>query len=258
MHYDGQSVSPIEGPVSDHIRDGRLSGLARLPDGRLLFTSYGRGVLVTDPDLNPLVQLDDTNGLPARTVICSFVTSRHVVWLGTENGIVRLDFTTGVTRFTPHHGLDPNGVDTVARLQGSIVFATNDGPFILKANENPVANPHFRRWASIEDNLNVFLPIEDGVLTGGLRGLWWVHEGEVKDLESPSNIRALHRHSRFPDHLVGLHLTGLALWRREGTRVGLRPLCARASRRTAKHQRGLGRQPFGGDDQRRLLAFALR
>ena len=216
LHYDGKTLTTLEGEIGNYLLKFRLSGTARLPDGRLLFGSYGKGILVTDASLRPLIHLDDTNGLPSNVIIRMEVSRDGIVWLGTENGIARLDFTPGLTRFSNRNGLDSNGVDTVARVDDKLLFATNAGPLELRSGEDALANPNFVAPFPIEDNLNLFKAYDGGILVGGLRRLWWVKDHTVYPIRSPSNIRELHVHSRIPDRLFGLHLGGVVIWRREG------------------------------------------
>ncbi len=216
LHTDGETTRFITDEVGEFIKASRLMTLARLPDGRLLFGSLGRGILVTDANLNPILHLDNRNGLPSDTIIEIKITRDGIAWVGTENGIIRLDFAAGITRYGSASGLSSNGVESAARIDGEVVFATNRGPFALRPGESLTDNPRFERWVTIEDNLNIFFPLPDGVLLGGLQRLWWVQDGRVDALTSPSNIRDLMVHSRFPDRVFGLHLTGVAIWYRDG------------------------------------------
>ncbi len=216
LHTDGVTAKLFDHEVGEFIRQSRLMAMARLPDGRLLFGSLGRGLLVTDENLNPILHLDESNGLPSETVLEIQVTHDGMVWLGTDNGVVRLDFSPGITRFGVASGLGRNGVESVARIDDEVVLATTNGPFVFRAGETPPANPVPHRWATVEDNLNVFYPMADGVMLGGLQRIWWVQPDSVEAIRSPSNIRQLLVHPRFPDYLFGLHLTGIAVWKRDG------------------------------------------
>ena len=215
--YDGKSTTLLDGTVADYLRRSRLFGVSRMQDGRLLFPSLGRGLLITDAELRPLAHLDANSGLPSSTIICVTPTRDGIVWVGTERGIARLDLTAGITRFTPLNGLERSGANTVLRLNDQPIFATSIGPLQLSAGPTTTSNPIFTTPIQIDDKLNAFHPMPDGLLVGGLRSLWWVDaQNEITDLNSPSNISSILLHPRFPDHAFALHLTGLAVWRRKG------------------------------------------
>lgn len=218
VRIDETSTAPVEGEVADFLKQGRLYGVARLPDGRLVFPSLGNGVLLTDAELRPLYHLTVENGLPSNTVITATVTSPGTVWLGTEQGIVRLDLSPGFDRFSPANGLDANGANNVVRIDGQPLFATTVGPVEWVDTEGTVTNPEFQTRFEIDDKLNVIEPLPDGsLLIGGLRSMWWVdRDRQVHQLHSPSNISAITTLPRFPDHVFALHLTGIAIWRRDG------------------------------------------
>ncbi|WP_221030509.1 sensor histidine kinase [Actomonas aquatica] len=216
LRTDLQSSRFVSSPVADYIRQSRLMALARLDDGRLLWGTLGRGLLVTDADLNPLLLLDESNVLPSSTVINIRVMPANIVWVCTENGLSRLDFSPGITRYGRASGVGANGVESVARINGETVLATNQGPLVLRPGEGLVDNPQLQPWVTVEDNLNLLFPLDDGVILGGLQRIWWVQGDQIEAIRSPSNIRNLLVHSRFPDRLFGLHLTGLFIWRRDG------------------------------------------
>ncbi len=216
MHTDGTSPArTVTGEMGDLIRASRLASIERLPDGRLLFPSYGHGLLLTDPGLRPLLHLDDQNGLPSLIVITTHTDSQRITWLGTEQGIVRADFSAAVQRFGPANGLGPSGAESVRRIGREIIFATNSGPLRMVDGEGPAANPRLAAWVELNDNLNVLHPLPTGVFAGGLRGLWWIKDGQATRLRSPSNIGGIHLSPRFPDHVFATHLNGLAVWRRD-------------------------------------------
>lgn len=216
QHFDGETLTPVEGPTAEFLLASRLFGVSRMPDGRLLFPSIGRGLLITDAELNPLVHLTADNGLPSNTVICVSPISESAVWVGTEQGVARLDLSPGLSRFSPLNGLEKNGANAVTRVDGKPVFATTHGTLSLEPGSSHVANPTFQNTHEVDDKLNTFHQLADGsMLVGGLRSMWWVDpEQIVHKLHSPSNITAIHEHPRFPGHVLALHLTGIALWRR--------------------------------------------
>lgn len=217
-HYDGTTLSPVEGPTAEFLQQSRLFGVSRMPDGRLLFPTIGRGLLITDADLNPLVHLTAETGLPSNTVINVSPISENAVWIGTEQGTARLDLSSGFSRFSPLNGLENNGANHVIRIDGRPVFATTHGALSLEPGSDHVANPTFETTHEINDKLNTFYPLKDGgMLVGGMRSMWWIDRDQtVHKLHSPSNITAILEHPRFPDHVLALHLTGIALWRRDG------------------------------------------
>ena len=220
LHADGKSIESVTGVVADYLKQNRLYGATALPDGRLLLFTLGSGLIVTDPELNPLVNLGTDEGLPSGTVICATSTGNGVVWLGTEQGIVRLDFSAGITSFSDVNGLDPGGAEIVERINGRAFLATTTGAVSLTPGPDALSNPVFQPGFEIDDRLSVFYPLEDGsTLAGGLMRMWRIAPGgEVTSLHSPSNIGQTLVHPSFPDHVFSLHLTGIALWRRDGTK----------------------------------------
>ncbi len=217
MQYDGEQSTFVTGPVADALRESRLFGIARLADGRLLFPSLGKGLLITDSALRPLVHLDANSGLPSSTVICFTPTRDGIVWVGTEQGIARLDLAPGIGRFTPLNGLERNGANSVIRRDGEPVFATTLGPMRLRESASVATNPTWDFPVIVDDKLNTFYRLGDGLLAGGMRSMWWIDQNDqVTDLHSPSNISSIIVHPRFPDRVFALHLTGIAVWRRDG------------------------------------------
>jgi len=68
----------------------------------------------------------------------------------------------------------------------------------------------------LSDKLNTALPYEDGQLVGALGGLWWLTSETAKKINGPTNVRELAVLPLQPGRIIGLHLNGVATWRREG------------------------------------------
>ncbi|MEO6005035.1 MAG: sensor histidine kinase [Opitutus sp.] len=116
--FDGVSVTPW------HTQDtvdltGRISALARLPDGNIAIAVTGRGVFVLTPEGNLVLSLT----IPEYHRVSSIASrERGVLWLLTENSVEKVLYQGGLTSFGQRLGLP---------LSGPLVATWHDQLFVV-------------------------------------------------------------------------------------------------------------------------------
>jgi signal transduction histidine kinase/CheY-like chemotaxis protein len=111
-------VSPLDALA----RDG-LIGVLRLGDGRWVFVRGGnRGLFVADAGLQGAQLLDPTNGLANTTILNAALDRDQGLWLGSANGLLRLDLARGVTVFDERNAF-PIGVSASLVRHAGVLYA---------------------------------------------------------------------------------------------------------------------------------------
>lgn len=221
QHFDGTRLTPRPTAFDDWLKTKKLYRAERLPDGRLVLCSLQGGALVLDPALRPQWLLDENSGLLSDTVISAAMDRFGALWLGTDAGICRVDLASPVTRFGPAHGIGRNGAETLARLDGRIVVGGARGMMALNRPTSPLAVPQFQPVLKSLERFNVFHPLPDGALAGGLTGLHWQHAGESTPIvtatrRSLSGVREIVASQHHPGRFYVVHLNGIAWLERRG------------------------------------------
>lgn len=214
--FEGGEFRRRPSGLAQWIEDAKLYDSAPLPDGRLVLTSLQGGALVVDADFRPEVLLDDAAGLHTDTVIAAHLDRRGVLWLGTDRGVARVEYTLPMRVFNEAHGLGRNGPESLQRVDGRLIVAGVRNVLELGEAEKPTGNPRFRETLDRPDRITNLLRLEDGVLAPGLVGLTWISQGRAEKLEGPGSVREVREIPGQPGRYVGTHIEGLASWRREG------------------------------------------
>jgi len=214
--FDGQTLASEPTAIDPFLRTQKLFSGLRLPDGGYVLNTLQGGAVLLDADLRFKLLLDEAAGMPTHTVIHAGVDSRGIVWFSTDQGIVRAELNSPVTWFSQANGLSRVGVNAVGRWQDRFFAVGGRGWFQLNPPAHSPGNPAFALRPDLSDKLNTALPYEDGQLVGALGGLWWLTAETAKKIDGPTNVRELAVLPLQPGRVIGLHLTGVSTWRREG------------------------------------------
>ncbi len=202
--------------IDEWLKKSRPLSARQLPDGRIIIHSVQGGAVVLGPDLSFQLLLDEQTGLDTNTVITSHTDRRGVLWLGTDRGIARAALDSPVRVYDTRQGLPRSGTDTIERQVGRIIVSGNTGALELRPPEN---RPGFARFVPLEqtrEKFTTFLRLSDGVLGGGLTGVFWIGGGQSVKIESPPGVREIVESRTQPGRFFGTHLHGFCSWRREG------------------------------------------
>ncbi len=211
---DDGTYQPYATEVDDWLKKARPLAARQLADGRYILHTLQGGAAVLGPDLKFQLLLDDKAGLGSNTVITSFVDSRGKLWLGTDRGIALVNEASPVRVYDVRHGVARSGADTIERQAGRIIISGNTGASELRP---PETLPGFARFVPLEptrEKITTFLRLPDGVLGGGLTGVFWLSGGRTERIESPHGVREIIESPVQPGRYFGTHLNGLCSWRR--------------------------------------------
>jgi signal transduction histidine kinase/CheY-like chemotaxis protein len=135
--YDGVDFTPFKTEVDSFVKgELYLPGFA-LDDGRYVFNTFGNGAYLMNHDGKLLQKYTKANGLPDNSVNYVYVDSRGVLWMMHFNGISSTNLNSDITLLDDTIGLTTL-VRRVARNNGILYFATNNGIAYLDKTENKV------------------------------------------------------------------------------------------------------------------------
>jgi signal transduction histidine kinase/DNA-binding NarL/FixJ family response regulator len=146
-------VTPLAALLAEPMGHG-----LRMADGRLVFIrGNNRGLLVADPALQSAQVLDAKTGLVNTTIIGAALDADNGLWLGTGNGLVRLDLAPGLTVFDERNAFPIGSASSLVRHAGVLYAASSQGLMRLTPGEPATGQPaHFvpdPRVPEICDNL---------------------------------------------------------------------------------------------------------
>ena len=175
----------------------------RLPDGALVvaFASVsGDGGMRFDAADRYAGPLDQTTGLYVKTIRDFFHDREGGLWLGTETGVIRLEWPSAVTVFDAGNGLGPGAVADVVRHDGVLYAATAEGVYRLAPSDEAGRPARFERVAGFP--VYSLLSHPAGLLAAGYADLFvQTPAGLVAVAKLPPGGGGLQRSKSDPDRV---------------------------------------------------------
>jgi signal transduction histidine kinase/CheY-like chemotaxis protein len=163
--YDGERREAIAPEASDFVRQGRITSVVRLPDGRHGIGTFSKGIGIVDTDGRLLQVLNEAGGLPSDNIKAMFVDRDGQLWAMSAAHVFRVDLTTRTTVFDARRGLPEQSYHAIVRQADRVIVAAPSRLYELHPGaEAFVANSNFR------DPIQTIQGSSEGLLVGGFRG----------------------------------------------------------------------------------------
>ncbi len=198
--YDGNSFSPFKTQADNFIKANLVyTPGAVLMDGNILIGTVSGGAVVIDTT-GKIVQIFNRQcGIISNSIDFTFQDNAGAVWLGTDNGISRVDYTSPVSYFDGRSNFLTTPNDII-RYKGTIYAGGNNGIYYLE--------PGTSLFHLVKNGSNQFfslLNIGSELITGGINGLFRIENNELfpirKTVGNEYNIQSLKQSKLNPDRI---------------------------------------------------------
>ncbi|MBL9202264.1 MAG: response regulator [Opitutaceae bacterium] len=222
---DGR-VSRRPTPLDALMSRGRFRNMVRLPDGTRVIDGGAAGLIIADREFNFLNRVTATTGLGAELILSLTPDREGGVWVGTGNGVVRVEPSPRFTAFDDVVGLPRGLIHDLKRHEGALHAATASGVFRLVPAE-PQAG-EVARMAKIEAGPGVCWSLvshPSGLLVAQTLGVIQLAPGAAPRtvLNAPDGVSKLAVLPRHPGRVFVGRFTGFNVlrfddgaWRDEG------------------------------------------
>lgn len=89
--------------------------------------TYVDGVVILDQDFQPIYHVNTKKGLNDGTIICQFIDHEKNLWLGTSNGISKVDLMSPI--ITYESVFNDATIEDIAYYQNNVIMATGGGAY---------------------------------------------------------------------------------------------------------------------------------
>ncbi|MCC5022955.1 MAG: hypothetical protein J6386_09255 [Candidatus Synoicihabitans palmerolidicus] len=169
--WDGEAFSAFSTSVDASLKEESIYGLTGLPDGCFAVHSLFRGLQRFDANGRLHLTLNDQSGLPNKTVICAMPTrDGQALWLGTANGIVRMDLRTWVSEFNVLNGAPAAKISAAIRLRNELYLPSASAGLRRLVPAEGTASAHLVREDSVDDLVNSATPLQQTLMLGTTNG----------------------------------------------------------------------------------------
>ena len=138
----------------------------------LWVATQGQGLFLVRPDRESVEHMTKTDGLTSDVVLSLFEDRQGNVWVGTENGLVRLRETKGITKADITAS---GGHEVTSTADGSVWIGTTDGLYRFSNQDRRL----YRTVDGLPDNEITALPVGpvDSLVVATARGLARFEDG---------------------------------------------------------------------------------
>ncbi len=158
--YDDAALTPFPTEVDTFIKANLYRGF-ELPGGRIALTTTDDGVVIIDRAGKRVLMLNKAAGLKTTAAYYAITDRQGALWIGTTNGIDRVETQTPLSFYSEADGLPALGDVRMARHQGRLYGASGQGVYVLGPRSAGAAFPSFTRVPGIDSQSWDVLEFED-------------------------------------------------------------------------------------------------
>ena len=208
--FDDKGFTAWTTDIDTEIKRDLLYSASQLANGHIALGTVQGGLYIIDDQGRKVAHLDKAKGLPDDAVYALSTDHEGGLWIGTDNGIARVEVDSPLSHFDERSGL-AGTIYALHRHQGQLYVATSQGLFRLKA----VPEPHFERIDGINSQTWSFLSVGKQLLVGNALGVYLVSGNNATLIKSSNHAKSLHASKVKPGLLVVGEGNGLARLRWE-------------------------------------------
>jgi ligand-binding sensor domain-containing protein/DNA-binding CsgD family transcriptional regulator len=170
------------------------------------------GVIVIDEYGNIVQRVNRQKGLQNNTILKTFYDRSGNLWLGLDNGIDYVNFSSPITFLEQSDGIGAGYTSII--YQGKLYLGTNQGLFVKNWNTSSKDN-EFRLIPGTNGQV-WYLGIHDNVLLCGHNNGTYTISGETAEqINKTPGAWKFHILKRFPGYMIGGTYSGLILYKKE-------------------------------------------
>lgn len=124
--YDGEKFEIFDSELNAYTGTNLLYKSALLPNGNLVASMIGMGLVVVSQEGELLNILSADQGLQDPSVYSVFVDQDQTVWVGLDNGISKLELNSPISTFTKNQGINST-IYAITRAGGQLYVSSSIG-----------------------------------------------------------------------------------------------------------------------------------
>jgi serine phosphatase RsbU (regulator of sigma subunit) len=122
----------------------------------IAYNTLNNGIVILDPGSKKLTSIKKENGIVSNRVNDLFQDNQNNLWLATNKGIDRIDYTSPFSYYRDESGLEGN-VNTLARYNGLLYVGTSEGLFVQNLFHQLNNKKRFSSFPSFETEIRNML-----------------------------------------------------------------------------------------------------
>lgn len=151
------------------LKELELYSAIRMPNGLIAVLARGNGLFFVSEKGNVVNKVDKKTGLIDDNTLCQYVDRQGNLWVGTSNGISRIEINSTVSQYNDRYGLKGT-VEGIVRFHDTLYAATQSGLYYFDNSMNRFArieSVNLECWGmdiiTIEGKERLLLALNDGI-----------------------------------------------------------------------------------------------
>ena len=210
--YDGKSFEPFKTELKSYFLKNAINTGVVLSDDTFFLGTTNAGAIIIDTLGRQVRSYTVKNGISNNSILNTFKDKDGAIWLATENGISRIDYSSPFTYYESDLGLK---IYDCIRHKGVLYFSDYSGVYVL----NPI-NSQFGKIKNSDIGPWAFTEIDDDLLVGTQLGLYVLENNSLNPIvatqETEHDITYLKRSKLEPSRIFIGSTNGLWSVRKNG------------------------------------------
>lgn len=214
--YDGVNVKPFSTEADFDINEKKIYNARQLKNGHYVICTKEDGIVIMDKQGKVIRRYNTSTGLIDETIYNVFEDKQGGLWIGTSNGISRIDFRSPIKIFDETTGFK-GYIENINRFQGRLVIATALGVFI----QNEGKRLSFSRIPEITTSARKIVVDGNMMVIASNGGYYTVFENRVNFYNIKADVFHLSASLKHPGHFYAGTNRGLYILKRMGNEIKL-------------------------------------
>ena len=206
--YDGTKFTSFKTEADEFFKKNFLyrSGEV-LSDGNIFLGTLNGGAVVINKNGKEIRKYSSENGVATNTVYCVFQDRSGAIWIGTSNGISRIEYSSPVSYFDSRNGFS-NSASDIIRHNDILYIAGNNGIYTLDPHTSTfhlIKNSNTQTWTFIE--------MANDLIVGTNNGLFKIEADRLipirESIRGEYGVNAMTRSKINPDRIYVATSRGL-------------------------------------------------
>jgi len=217
FRYDGAQLTPWNNPVNELLKKYQIFSGAMVDGRYMAFGTIQNGLILSDTAGRVVLEINKERGISNNTVLCIGTDKQGDIWLGLDNGISFIRFSSPLTYIRNYFDIGSGYCS--ALFEGNLYLGTNQGLFYIGWNDfiDPLKKKEdFHLISGTEGQVWELAVIDNTLLCGHNSGVFQIIDKtavKISDIQGGWKLQKIDY--KDPLILVG-HYSGLYFLKRAG------------------------------------------
>jgi serine phosphatase RsbU (regulator of sigma subunit) len=185
--FDKSGIKPLKSVDTDKLNRMQIIGSQQLSDGNIALNTASNGVVIINENGEITATINQRSGIADNDVKQVFQDDYDNLWLATNNGISRVNYSSPVSLFlhNDYSGLY-GAVNALALFDGKVYAGTTTGLYTYSANDDKV----FERVEKLSNNITALLAYDGHLFIGTDEAVYAMAGNRLRKIAA-MNVRSL-------------------------------------------------------------------